>query len=265
MREDGRLVGDDETARRDHENASSGQGEASDGRADQPREEPRTEPRGSAVPGQSSGDPAVDDPSSGDQAGQDQSGSTGRIHYQDPETATPREPTMAEKKARERAERRRDDAERAEREEAARKSKSRRKVMIGSGVTVGVVALVASFYSAATYSQEANASTQYCAGVDGQQTVAEQEKYCDPKYVESHNGSYNPGTGMFIMPFLMPGGGIGHHSYRYGYTPGGAAPPSVGSTVPSPNFNKPTDSNVKTKSGNTISRGGFGVGTKSGS
>ena len=173
---------------------------------------------------------------------------------------------MAEQKARERAERRRDDAERAEREEAARKSKSRRKVMIGSGVTVGVVALVASFYSAATYSQEANASTQYCAGVNDQQTVAEQEKYCDPKYVESQGGHYDQGSGMFLMPFFLPGGQFGGmHSYRYGYTPGGAAPPSVGSTVPSPNFNKPTDSNVKTKSGNTISRGGFGVGTKSGS
>ena len=220
---------------------------------------------------QSSGDPAFggqpsEGQSAGDQASEDQASGTspqGRIHYQDPDTTTPREPTMAERKARERAERRRDDAERAEQAEAARKSNNRRKVMIGSGVTVGVVALVASFYSAATYSQEANASTQYCAGVDGR-TVAEQEKFCDPKYVQENGGSYNPGTGMFFMPIPLGAGG-GMHHYRYGYTPGGAAPPSVGSTVPSPNFNKPTDSNVKTKSGNTISRGGFGVGTKSGS
>lgn len=286
MTEDGKPVGDDERA-------PDGQGEAPNGRSGQSREEPPTVPGGRSLGGQSpSGgqfsdhqssrdqaahDPAAADQVSGgrpsgdqspeDQASGDQSSGTspqGRIHYQDPGTATPREPTMAERKARERAQRRQDDAERAEQAEAARKSNNRRKVMIGSGVTVGVVALVASFYSAATYSQEANASTQYCAGVDGQ-PVAEQEKFCDPKYVQENGGSYNPGTGMFIMPFLMPSGGIGQHTYRHGYTPGGAAPPSVGSPVSSPNFNKPTDSNVKTKSGNTISRGGFGVGSKSGS
>ncbi len=81
----------------------------------------------------------------------------GRIRYQDPQSTTPREPTLAEQKARQMAEQRRAEAERAEQAAAAAKTAKRRKAMIGGGATVGVVALVAAMYSASEVSASANA------------------------------------------------------------------------------------------------------------
>src|SRR5205823_10962578 len=59
----------------------------------------------------------------------------GTMRFQDAETTTPRPPTLAEQRARRSAE-----AERAaERAAADRTAQTRRRVMIGSGVTIGVV------------------------------------------------------------------------------------------------------------------------------
>ncbi|GAA4611437.1 hypothetical protein GCM10023108_03710 [Saccharopolyspora hordei] len=190
----------------------------------------------------------------------------GQIRYQDPDTTTPREPTLAEQRARIAAEKRREEKERAELEAAAEKSQKRRRVMIGGGVTVGVVALVAAMYSASEISNEANASQQYCAtDQNGQPGVRDQDQYCDEQYVTSHGG-YHSG-GMFFMPIFLPGGGIGgYHSYRYAYTPAGVTAPPVGSPAPGgSSFTKPSGSTIKDTSGKTIQRGGFGISGKSGS
>ena len=65
----------------------------------------------------------------------------GSMRFQD-ETSQPREPTLAERKAREQAERRqREAAEQAEAD--AERSRTRRKrILIGAGVTVGLVAVI---------------------------------------------------------------------------------------------------------------------------
>ena len=182
----------------------------------------------------------------------------GRIRHQEPGATTPREPTLAEKRARERAEQRRQEAEQAEREAAQRASDKRRKLLVGGGVTVGVVALVAAFYSASSYSQDADASSRYCSANEGGRTVAEQERFCDENYVNHNGGHVDHGTGTFFMPIFLPGGQRVMQPYRYGYTSGGSPAPPVGSTVGNPSFTKPAGSAVKDRSGSTISRGGFG-------
>lgn len=188
-----------------------------------------------------------------------------RIRYQDPQSTTPREPTLAEQKARQMAEQRRAEAERAEQAAAAAKTAKRRKMLIGGGATVGVVALVAAMYSASEVSAQANASTEYCAtDQNGQPGVRDQDNYCDENYVNSQGG-YSHG-GMFFMPIILPGGGFGgHQSYRYAYTPAGTAPPAIGSPAAGSTFNKPSGSTVKNTKGSTIQRGGFGISSKSGS
>lgn len=224
---------------------SAGPGEGSDG----------AEPAGSGAEGSAE---TQAETQAGEQSEQ------GRIRFQDPESATPREPTLAERRARERAEQRRLEAEQAEREAAERASAKRRKLLIGSGVTVGVVALVAAFYSASSYSEQANASTRYCSTDQHGSTVAEREQFCDENYVNSHGGHVDHGTGMFFMPLFLPGGQRVMQPYRYGYTSGGAAAPAVGSVVGSPNFTQPSGTAVKGRDGSTISRGGFGFGKSSG-
>lgn len=203
-------------------------------------------------------------PTTPQESADDEATRQGQIRYQDADSTAPREPTMAERRARERAEQRREEADEAERAAAARKSDKRRKIMVSSGVTVGVVALVAAFYSGTSYSQDKNASTQYCASDPNGQTTSAQDQNCNEDYVNQNGGSVNHSTGMFFMPMFIPGQGQVMQPYRYGYTSGGAAPPPVGSKVSSPNFSKPTDSNVKSKSGNTVSRGGFGFGKSGG-
>jgi hypothetical protein len=70
----------------------------------------------------------------------------GRMRFQDDST-TPREPTLAERRAREVAERRAEEAERREVEDQERSARKRKRILIGAGVTVGVVALIAVGYT----------------------------------------------------------------------------------------------------------------------
>ncbi|WP_406688275.1 hypothetical protein REH65_16855 [Saccharopolyspora sp. ID03-671] len=167
------------------------------------------------------GRPQGDDSSSDEPTQQVPADAQGSIRYQDPQSTTPREPTLAEQKARQMAEQRRADAERAEQAAAAAKTAKRRKMMIGGGATVGVVALVAAMYTASEVSASANAATEYCATEqNGQPGVRDQDDYCDENYVTSHGGHVS--GGMFFMPIFLPGGGIGgYNSYRYAYTPRG--------------------------------------------
>ncbi|MBB5154171.1 hypothetical protein [Saccharopolyspora phatthalungensis] len=187
----------------------------------------------------------------------------GRIRYQDPEHTTPREPTLAEQRARIAAEKRRDEQHQAELEAAARKTQKRRRIMIGGGATVGVVALVAAMYSASEISNEANAVTQYCASDQGGQPVAANDQNCDENYVRSHGGYIDHGSGFVFMPLFL--GGPPVPQYRYAYTAPGSPAPAVGSPATGSTFAKPSDSTIKSKTGSTIQRGGFGINSKSGS
>jgi hypothetical protein len=180
---------------------------------------------------------------------------SGRIRFQDPETTKPREPTLGEQRARRKAlerEAEQEEADRLERYEGERKSRLRRRILIGSGVTVGVVALVAVWYSAAT----PNEVTANCVANDD--VLAADENVCDENYVTSHGG-YHSG-GIFFMP--IPGGGYNQYHYNYGGSVGPGNRVSGGSTA-APSGN----TTVKTKTGKTVQRGGFGIssgGSKSG-
>lgn len=188
----------------------------------------------------------------------------GRIRYQDPQSTTPREPTLAEQKARQMAEQRRAEAERAEQAAAAAKTAKRRKMMIGGGATVGVVALVAAMYSASEVSASANASQQYCAQEQQPgQAVAAPPENCDENYVRSQGGYVDHHSGFIFMPLFL--GGPPMPSYRYAYTSPGSPAPSVGSAAPGSSFNKPSGTTIKDTKGSTIQRGGFGISSKSGS
>lgn len=174
---------------------------------------------------------------------------------------------MAEQKARERANKRAEEEMAAELAASERKTQARRRVMLGGGVTVGVVALVASFYSASAYSQQKNAQRADCVATNPEtgKVVAQPEKYCDEGYAQSHGGHQNPSTGLWMMPMFLPGGGVGPSSqYRYSYSPASSPAPKVGQSVTNPNFTKPSGSRIQTNSGKTIQRSGFGLNTKSG-
>lgn len=169
------------------------------------------------------------------------------MRFQDPGSTTPREPTLAEQRARRRAiaeEREREAAEQQARQEAERKAETRRKVLIGSGVTVGLVGLVAGWYLVAAPDEV----TAVCTDADG--TVVGNEDYCDEDYVRSQGGYV--GTGGFLF-LPIPGGG--YQQYRYNY--GGTGTP--GSQVSGGTYTKPANANISTRSGKTVQRGGFGI------
>jgi hypothetical protein len=167
----------------------------------------------------------------------------GRMRFQD-ETTTPREPTLGEQRARRKALEREAEQEAAG-DELERKSRTRRRILIGSGVTVGVVALVAVWYNAASPSEV----TAHC--VSDNDTVATDSAICDdPNYVTSHGGYYSGGF------FFLPIGGGGYNRYHYYY--GGSVDAGgrvSGGTVTAPS----SRTTVKSSSGKTVQRGGFGI------
>ncbi|WP_179956898.1 cell envelope integrity protein TolA [Amycolatopsis anabasis] len=174
----------------------------------------------------------------------------GSMRFQDAETTTPREPTLAEQRARRKAEaeeRDREIAEQQARAEAERKASTKRKVMIGSGVTVGLVGLVASWYLVGMPEEVRAVCT------DDKGTVAPDEN-CDEDYLRSHGATYNPTTGLWVLPLFMGGG-----QYHYNY--GGTG--TIGSRVSGGTYERPSNANITTNSGKTVQRGGFGISGKS--
>lgn len=166
----------------------------------------------------------------------------GSMRFQDPDSAKPRPPTLAEQRARQAAL-----AEERQRElEVERRSEARRKVMIGAGVTIGLVGVIAAYYVAATPDEV----TAVCTDADG--SVVENENYCDESYVTSQGGHIGPG-GFLFLPI-----GLGGGSYRYNY--GGTG--TVGSTVSGGTYTKPANAQITTRSGKTVQRGGFGISGK---
>jgi uncharacterized membrane protein YgcG len=172
----------------------------------------------------------------------------GAMRFQDAETSVPREPTLAEQRAMRRARDEENERSRSEVEEAERKSVRKRRVLIGAGVTVGIVATVAVWYAAAT-PDEVTASC-----VDDGNTLTD-ENVCSEDYVRSHGGYYS--GGFFYLPI---GGTTRTYHYNYGGTVSNGR--VVGGTTAAPS----SGTTVKSNSGRTIQRGGFGVsgGGKSG-
>ncbi|GGP37273.1 hypothetical protein [Saccharothrix coeruleofusca] len=168
----------------------------------------------------------------------------GKIRRQESGVTKPRPPTLAEQRAREQALREQEQQRAALEAEQARKAKLRKRLLIGGGVTVGVVGVVAIWYAVAS-PDEVEAQ---CTRDD----VVVEDQYCDENYARSHGG-YS--SGGFIY--------IGGSSYRYHY--GGPSTP-VGQKVTGGSYTAPKGATITTKSGTTVQRGGFGVsgGSKSG-
>jgi len=169
------------------------------------------------------------------------------MRFQDSNTQ-PKQPSVAEQRARQQALAQEErDQELARQADA--KAATRRKILIGSGVTVGLVGLVATFYTCA----KTENVTAVCTDAGG---VVQNDDYCDDNYVTSHGG-YHSG-GFLFLP--IPGGG--YNSYRYNYGGTGV----VGQRVAGGTYDAPSSrTNVNTKSGKSVQRGGFGISGKSGS
>ncbi|WP_106964952.1 hypothetical protein [Amycolatopsis orientalis] len=174
----------------------------------------------------------------------------GSMRFQDANTQ-PRQPSVAEQRARKQAladQERERQAAVAAREAADAKAATKRKILIGSGVTVGLVGLVATFYTIAKPKEV----TAVCTTSDG---VIQDDRYCDESYAVSHGGHYS--GGFWFIP--LPGGGYSQYHYNYGGT-GNVGQRVSGGTYTAPSGN----TNVSTKSGTSIQRGGFGISGKSG-
>ncbi|MFC5062742.1 hypothetical protein [Actinomycetospora atypica] len=180
----------------------------------------------------------------------------GGIRYQDPETTTPREPTVAEKRARNEAERRRRAQEEAAAAAAQRKSKTRKRLLIGGGVAVGIVAVVAIAYAASSGDDE---TTAQCVDQAG---VVVPDEQCSTGVQQG--GYYSGGT---FVPIFLGGFGGGQYHYNYGSNApvgsvargGTVAPPASGTSL-----RGTSGSSIgSTSSSGTVSRGGLGVGGSS--
>ncbi|PRY46025.1 hypothetical protein [Umezawaea tangerina] len=174
----------------------------------------------------------------------------GRIRQQDG-SSKPRPPTLAEQRARAAAQQELIEADQAREAEYQRKKKLRKRLLIGGGVTVGVVALVAIGYAALSPDNV----TATC--VTNDDVVVADDNNCDENYARAHGG-YTSG-GFIYMPIV--GGGYSQYRYNYGGTGVVGQKISGGTTV------KPPKASISTRSGTSIQRGGFGVssgGSKSG-
>lgn len=174
----------------------------------------------------------------------------GSMRFQD-ENTQPRQPSVAEQRARKQAiadQERERQAAVAAREAADAKAATKRKILIGSGVTVGLVGLVATFYTIAKPAEV----TAVCTDASG---VIQNDQNCDENYAVSHGGHYS--GGFWFIP--IPGGGYSQYRYNYGGSGG------IGQHVSGGSFTAPSgNTNVSTKSGSSVQRGGFGISGKSG-
>jgi hypothetical protein len=173
----------------------------------------------------------------------------GSMRFQD-ETSRPREPTLAERKAREQAERRqREAAEQAEAD--AERSRTRRKrILMGAGATVGLVAVIAIGYAIAQPDDEVSARC-----VDDSGVVVDDSNCVTPA---ASSSGYHSGGGFY--PIFIGAGGAQYH-YNYGGSGSVGQPVSGGTTTVPRDSTKVTTSSGKTVSGSSnssVSRGGLG-------
>lgn len=156
-------------------------------------------------------------------------------------STTPREPTVGEVRARQHAQRQHAEQQVAE-AQAAEAKRKRKRLLIGGAVAVGVVGVVAALYAVTSLGDAVSARC-----VDSSGTVVS-DTYCGGS---SHYGSH----GIYVF-----GGG----SYRYNY--GGSG--TVGEKASGGSSVAPKGSSVTGASGtstSSVSRGGLGGGTSSGS
>nr|WP_238391903.1 MULTISPECIES: hypothetical protein [unclassified Mycolicibacterium] len=160
----------------------------------------------------------------------------GTIRWQDPATAKPRPPTVGEARARDKAKKAREAEEEIERvkaEKARKRAATGKKVLIGSAVGVGVVAVVAAGY-AMFHDDNVSAS---CVK-DGTNEVVP-DSYC--------SSGHSSGGGMFIFA---------GSPYRYYY---GGSNTGVGSVAHGGTLTQPKGTTATTKSGTSISKSGSSV------
>jgi len=144
----------------------------------------------------------------------------GRFRQQD-ETTTPREPTLAERRACERAARRAQEAEEERLAEEAAGRKKRKRILVGAGVTVGIVAVIAVGYALAQPDDEVDAQC-----VDQQTGVIVDDSNC--AVPAANTTSYGGGGGFY--PIFIGGGGRQYY-YNYGGTGVIGQPVTGGTTV----------------------------------
>jgi len=170
----------------------------------------------------------------------------GSMRFQD-ETSQPREPTLAERKAREQAERRqREAAEQAEAD--AERSRTRRKrILIGAGVTVGLVAVIAIGYAIAQPDDEVSARC-----VDESGVVVDDSNCVTPA---ASSSGYHSGGGFY--PIFIGAGGAQYH-YNYGGSGSLGQPVSGGTTTVPRDSTKVTTVSGKNVSVSKVTRGGLG-------
>lgn len=159
----------------------------------------------------------------------------GAIRTQEPGVTRPRPATVAEARARDKARKAREVAERFAAEQVAsaeRKRSQNRKTLMGAVAVVGVVGVVALGYQAFKATPEVTATC-----VD-ENNVVVSDSYC---------GSGSPGIGGVFIFAGAP------YRYYYGGATGGVGTVATGGTL-----TQPRGTVAKTKSGSSISRGGFG-------
>jgi hypothetical protein len=159
----------------------------------------------------------------------------GSIRWQEPGVTQPRPPTVAEARARNKAQKAREAAEewaRLQEEKREQRAATGRKVLMGSVAVVGVVGAVALGYH--LLHKEEIAAT--CVK-DGTNEVVP-DSYC--------SGGYSSSGGTFIYAGSP-------YRYYYGGSSGGVGTVARGGTI-----EQPKGTTAKTKSGSSISRGGFG-------
>lgn len=159
----------------------------------------------------------------------------GNIRTQEPGVTQPRPPTLAESRARDKARKARETAERFAAEQAAnaeRRRSQNRKTLMGAVAVVGVVGVVALGYQVFKRDPDVTASC-----VDANNVVVPDD-YC---------GAGTPGMGGVFIFAGAP------YRYYYGGSSGGVGTPATGGTL-----TQPSRTTAKTKSGSTITRGGFG-------
>lgn len=179
------------------------------------------------------------------------------MRFQD-ENTTPREPTLAERRAREQAVRREREAARQQDEAAEKSRRTRKRILVGAGVTVGVVALIAVGYAVARPDEQVQAQC-----VDEESGVVADDANCVTP-ASSDRTYYGGGGGIY--PIFI---GAGGRQYRYNYGGSGTiGQPVVGGTsvVPRDGTRVTTSSGRSLSGGSsadsgsrTVSRGGLGV------
>ncbi|GAS87908.1 uncharacterized protein RMCB_2004 [Mycolicibacterium brisbanense] len=169
----------------------------------------------------------------------------GSIRWQEPGVTKPRPPTVAEARQRDKARKAREAAEQwAALQEQKREERQAhgRKVFIGSVAVVGVVGAVALGYYL-LHQDQANEVSATCVK-DGTNEVVP-DSYCSDGYAGSHS------------TFIYAGS---PYRYYYGGSSGGIGSIARGGTIEIPKGTTARTSSGQsiTKSGSSVSRGGFG-------